>query len=64
MEDETGRACSMHGEKNAYKILVEKPEGKKPLGRSRHRCENNIKMGFREVGWGVMDWILLVQDRD
>jgi hypothetical protein len=36
----------------AYRILVGKPEGKRPLGRPRRRCEDNIKMDFREVGWG------------
>jgi hypothetical protein len=46
----------MHGEKKkAYRILVGKPEGKRPLGKPRHRLEDNIKMDFREVGWGGMD---------
>jgi hypothetical protein len=45
-------------------ILVAKPEGKRPLGRLRHRWEDNIKMDLREIGWGSMDWIHLVQDRD
>jgi hypothetical protein len=44
------------GKKNAYKILVGKPEGKRPLGRPRHRWEDNIKMDLREMGWGGMDW--------
>ena len=39
-----------------------KPEGKSPLGRSRHRWENNIKMDLQEVGWGDMDWIDLAQN--
>jgi hypothetical protein len=43
---------------------VGKPEGKRPLGRSRRRWENNIRMVLREIGWGGMDWIYLVQDRD
>jgi hypothetical protein len=52
------------GEKrNAYGILVGKPEGKKQLGRSRHRWEDFIKMYLREIGWGGMDWID-VDDRD
>jgi hypothetical protein len=52
------------GEKrNAYTILVRKLEGKRPLGRHRHRRED-IKMDLREIGWGGMDWIDLVQDRD
>jgi hypothetical protein len=57
MEDEMGEACSTHGEKNAYMILVEKPEGERPLGRPRQRWEDNIKMDLREIGWGGMDWI-------
>jgi hypothetical protein len=43
---------------------VEKPEGKKPLGRSRRRWENNNKMNLHEVGGGGMEWIGLAQDRD
>jgi hypothetical protein len=55
----------MYGEKrNACRILVGKPEGKRPLGKPRRRCEDNIKMGLREIGWGDMDWIDLAQDRD
>jgi hypothetical protein len=53
------------GEKrNAYRILVGKPEGKGPLGRPRHRWEDNIRMDLREIVWGGMDWIDLAQDRD
>jgi glucose dehydrogenase len=53
------------GEKtNAYRILVGKPEGKKPLGRSRHKWVDNIKMNLKETGWGSMDRIDLAQDRD
>jgi hypothetical protein len=55
----------MHGEKrNAYKILVGKPEGKRPLGRPRCRWEDNIRMDLREAGWGGMDWTYVAQDRD
>jgi hypothetical protein len=43
---------------------VEKPEGKRPLGRTRHRWEDNIKMDLQEVGCGGMNWIELAQDRD
>jgi hypothetical protein len=43
---------------------VGKPEGKRPLGRSRRRGVINIKMGLREIGWDGMDWIDLAQDRD
>jgi hypothetical protein len=46
-----------------YKVLVGKPEGKRPLGRSRRRWEDNIKMDLQEVGCGSMDWIELTQDR-
>jgi hypothetical protein len=54
----------MHGEKrNACRILVGKPEGKRPLGRPRRRWEDNIKMDLREIEWGGMDWTDLVQYR-
>jgi hypothetical protein len=49
--------------KGVYRVLVEKSEGKKPLGRPRRRWEDNIKMDVQEVGWG-MGWIDLAQDRD
>ena len=49
--------------RGAYRALVGKPEGRRPLGRPRRRWEDNIKMDLREVGWG-MDWISLAQDRD
>ena len=50
----------------AYRVLVGKPEGKRPHGRHRCRWENNIKMDLQEVGWGGggMDWINLAKDRD
>jgi hypothetical protein len=47
-----------------YKVLVGKPEGKRPLGRPRRRWKDDIKMDFKEVGCGGMDWIGLAQDRD
>ncbi|KAJ4449162.1 hypothetical protein ANN_00558 [Periplaneta americana] len=50
--------------KNAYRVLVGSPEGKRPLGRPRRRWEDNIKMDLREVGYDGMDWINLAQDRD
>ena len=50
--------------RGVYRVLVEKPEGKRPLGRPRGRWEDNIKMDFHEVGYGGMDWIELAQDRD
>jgi hypothetical protein len=53
------------GEKrNVYRILVGKPEGKRPLGRPRCRWEANIRLDLREIGWSGMDWIDLAQDRD
>jgi hypothetical protein len=54
----------MGGMRNAYDILVGKPEGKRPLGRPRHRWEDNIRMNLREIGWEGVDWIHLAQDRD
>jgi len=47
-----------------YRVLVGKPERKRPLGRPRRRCEDNIKMGLQEVGCRGIDWIDLAQDRD
>ena len=47
-----------------YRVLVGKPEGKRPLGRLRRRWEDNIKMDLQEVGCGGMDWIDIAQDRD
>jgi hypothetical protein len=53
------------GEKrNAYRILLGEPEGKRRLRRPRRRWVDNIKMNLREIGWGGMGWIDLVQDRD
>jgi hypothetical protein len=50
--------------RGAYRALVGKPEGRRPLERPRRRWEDNIKMDLREVGWGGMDWINLAQERD
>jgi hypothetical protein len=47
-----------------YKVLMGKPEGKRPLGRLRHRWEDGIRMDFREIGWGSVEWIQLAQGRD
>ena len=49
---------------DVYRVLVGKPEGKRPLGRPRRRWEDNIKMDIEEVGCGGMDWIQVAQDRD
>jgi hypothetical protein len=60
-----GRACGTNGEKrNAYRILIGKPQGKIPLERPRRRWEDNIKMDLNEMGWGGMDWIDRARDRD
>jgi hypothetical protein len=60
-----GGACSTYGgEERSYRILVGKHEGKTPLGRPRHRWEDNIQMDLPEVGWGGMDWTDLAQDTD
>jgi hypothetical protein len=51
-----GRICSTHGyRKNEFWILAEKPEGKRPLRRSKHRWKSNIKIDVREIRWGGMD---------
>jgi hypothetical protein len=54
----------MGEERNVYKVLMAKPEGKRPLGKPRHRWEDGITMDLREIGWGSVDWIQLAQDRD
>jgi hypothetical protein len=47
-----------------YRLLVGKPEGKRPLGRPRRRWVDNVRMDFGDVGWGDVDWIGLAQDRN
>jgi hypothetical protein len=60
-----GEASSTKWEKtNAYRLLVGKPEGRRPLGRPRRRWLDNIRMDFVEVEWGDVDWIGLPQDRN
>jgi hypothetical protein len=60
-----GMACSTNGgTRNEYRILVGKPEGKRPLGRLRCRWVDDIKMDLREIGWDGRDWIELAQTRD
>jgi hypothetical protein len=51
-------------ERGVHRVLVGKPEGKRPLRKPRHRWEDNIKMDVQEVGWGRGDWMELAQDRD
>jgi hypothetical protein len=58
-----GHVSRMGEKRDAYRILVGRPEGKRPLGRPRRKWEGNIKMDLQEVGWG-MEWIELAQDRD
>jgi hypothetical protein len=50
--------------RGAYRILVGRAEGRRPLGRPRRRWEDNIKMDLQEVGWECVDWIDMAQDRD
>jgi hypothetical protein len=59
-----GYAARMGEKRNAYRILVGKPEGERPLGKPRRRWVYNIKMDLREIGWEDVDWIDLAQDRD
>jgi hypothetical protein len=54
----------MGEERKVYKVLVGKPEGKRPLGRPRRRWEDGIRMDLREIDLGGVDWIRLSQDRD
>jgi hypothetical protein len=59
-----GHGARMGENRNACKSLVRKPEGKRPLGRPRHRWMDNIKKHLLEIGWGGVDWITLAQHRD
>jgi hypothetical protein len=59
-----GPVARMGEGRGVYRVLVGKPEGKRPLGRTRRRWEGNIKMDLQEVGCGGMDWIEMAQDRD
>jgi len=60
-----GWACSTYGERRGiYSVLMEKPEGKRPLGRPRRKWEDNVKIDFQKMGCGVMEWIELAQDND
>jgi hypothetical protein len=52
------------GQRGEYRVLVGRPEGKRPLARSRPRGEDNIKMVLQEVGWGGVDWTGLAEDRN
>jgi len=59
-----GHVARMGAERRAYRVLVGKPEGKRPLGIPRRRWVDNIRMDLQEVGYGFVDWIGLAQDRD
>ena len=59
-----GHVARMEQSKNAYRVLVGKPEGKRPLGRPRRRWEDNIEMDLREMGCNPGEWIDLAEDRD
>jgi len=59
-----GNVARVAVERGVYRVLVGKPEGKRPLGRPRRRSVDNFRMDLQEVGCGYMDWIGLPQDRD
>jgi hypothetical protein len=59
-----GHVARMGEERKVYKVLMGKPEGKRPLGRPRRRWEGGIRMNRREIGWGSVAWIQLAQNRD
>ena len=59
-----GGQVARMGRRGVYRLFVGEPVGKSPLGRPRHRWENNIKMDFQEVVYGGTDWIQLAQKRD
>jgi hypothetical protein len=59
-----GHVARMGERRGAYRVLVGKPEGRRPLGRPRRRWEDNVKTDLREVGCGCVDWIGLAQDRN
>jgi hypothetical protein len=59
-----GHVARMGGKRNMYRLLVGKPEGKRPLGRPRRRWVDNIRMDLLELGWGDVNWIGLAQDRN
>jgi hypothetical protein len=58
-----GHVAYVGEERKVYKVLVEKPEGKRSLGRPRRRLEDGIRMDYREIGWGSVEWMQLPQDR-
>jgi hypothetical protein len=64
-ENEVGGTCGMHGRgEKLYKVLVGKPEGKRPVGRPTRRWEDGIRIDLKGFGWWVVEWIYLAQNRD
>jgi len=59
-----GHVAHVRAKRGTYRVLVGRPDGKRPLGRPRHRREDNIAMNLKELSWGVMSWIALNQGRD
>jgi len=59
-----GHVARMVEERGGYRVLLGKPEGRRPLGRPRRKWVDNIRMDLQEMGCGYMDWIELTQDRD
>jgi hypothetical protein len=59
-----GHVAQMGEKRSVYRLLVGKPEGKRPLGRPKHRWVDNNRMDLGEVGWGDVDWIGLAQDKN
>jgi hypothetical protein len=59
-----GHVARIGEKRNAYRILVRKPEGDRPLRRLRRRCVDNIKMYVRKIGWDGVNWIDMAQNRD
>ena len=60
----SGHVARMGEERGVYRVLVGKPECKRPLWRPRRRCVGNIRIDLQEVGCGYMEWIVMAQDRD
>jgi hypothetical protein len=58
-----GHKARMEANRNVYKLLIRKRQGRRPVGRRKHTCVDNIKMGLIDIGWGGVDWIGLAQDR-
>jgi hypothetical protein len=59
-----GNVACVGKERDVYRVLTGKPEGKRSLGRPRRRWEDGIRMDFSEIGWGSVDWVQLAEDRD